>query len=290
MKKNNLNIEYVEFKRDGLEDFKRVILPDIYGDLFITEDFEERAVFAVGALADGVPVGAVVGQLTENGIADLKSVFVLPEYRLRGIGTELMKGVVTAAHDRIAETVNTDESYVLLGVRVGYVLSGRDLSDFEAWLKAVGFDEFTERPDVYLFEDKFPTVRAKRSAEVYPLSAIPDAAAEDVENLFRDMGIAPVASYSFYTGSAAEPEMMLLTVSPDTETFYLLSAGTGEGGLEDEYLSLVEKVFDEIALNQPDAPVFVDTAMNLYPELWKKIAKKAVVLKRKEARFYIKFA
>lgn len=104
------------------------------------------------------------------------------------------------------------------------------------------------------------------------------------------MGIAPVTSYSFYTGSAAEPEMMLLTASPDTETFYLLSAGTGEGGLEDEYLSLVEKVFDEIALNQPDAPVFVDTAMNLYPELWKKIAKKAVVLKRKEARFYIKFA
>ena len=287
--KKDFDIEYVTFERDGLEDFRDVILPDIYGDLFVTDDFSDRAVLAVGALSKGTPVAAVIAQLLEDGTADVKSVYVDEDYRLTGIGTELIKGVLSLSRDPLAQTVNIEETNLEVCVRVQYVFPKNDLDDFEAWLKKVGFSDFADYPDIYMFEGGLPEVHVKQPEAVHPLSAIPDVAEDEMVNLLRESGIAPVSEYSFYAGDAAEPDIMLLAESSDMESFRLLSVAAGESGSENEYLSLAARVFDEIREKQPDAVVFVDSGRNLYPEIWKKLAKKAGVLKRREAGLYVRF-
>ena len=287
--KKDFDIEYVTFERDGLEDFRNVILPDIYGDLFVTDDFGDRAVLAVGALSEGTPVAAVIAQLLEDGTADVKSVYVDEDYRRAGIGTELIKGILSLSRDLLAQTVDIENANLEVCVRVQYVFPKNDLDDFEAWLKKVGFSDFADYPDIYMFEDRLPEVNVKQPEAVHPLSDIPDVAEDEMVNLLREMGIAPVPQYSFYSGDVAEPDIMLLAESSDMESFRLLSVAADESGSENQYLSLAAKVFDEVRKTQPDAVVFVDSGKNLYPDLWKKLAKKSGVLKRREAGLYVRF-
>ena len=289
MKKNNADIEYVTFERDGLEDFRDVILPDIYGDLFITEDFGERAVLAVGALAEGEPVAAVIAQLLEDGTADLKSIYVDEDYRRIGVGTELIKGILSLSRDRLAETVNLELTDLEVCVRAQYVFPKNDLADFEAGLKKVGFSDFAEYPDIYMFEGTLPEVVGSRPEAVHPLSALPDVTEEDMGNLLRSAGIAPAAGFSFYSGDIAEPDMLLLAETSDMEAYRLYSVDAVGGGSEKDYLTLVGRVFDEFRQKQPDAVIFVDSDKNLYPDVWKKLAKKGTDLKRREAGLYVRF-
>lgn len=72
------------------KDYKNLTYPTFRNRLNQLDNYE--SFIAVGASKNGVPIGLVLGELNkDDGLGEILSIFVIPEKRQKGIGTNLLK-------------------------------------------------------------------------------------------------------------------------------------------------------------------------------------------------------
>ncbi len=80
-------IEIIDLRNTNPEDYYKMITPE--GQ----ESFETLEGIVLGISEDGVPSGAVAAEPDEDGSVKITSLYVDPDHRRKGIGTELIYGV-----------------------------------------------------------------------------------------------------------------------------------------------------------------------------------------------------
>lgn len=292
MKKELNNLTYVFFDEEGLQDFKNLILPDVYEVLFLTDSFAEDAIVTVGALVDQVPVGAAVAQIFEDNIVNLSSIYVDEEYRNLGIGKGLMDSVLSGVYEYFDGTYDPELSSLDFALRTEFVLPKVEADAFESWMKKVKFTEINELPSVYFISDKLPKMKPKKKEEVYTLTSTGEFESEELEYYLRDAGLSPVDDLCFYTGNKEDMTAVSFVSSSDLEVFEISSmpGNTDEDPTEDEMLSLLDTTLNKIRESYPESSILIDGEKNLYEDVLKRVMPKENTYVHKEGNMYVRLS
>jgi GNAT superfamily N-acetyltransferase len=131
--------EYKQITKNELEQFKPLILPDIYEELSEQEDIDTQYICISSWLSD-IPAGAIIIDPEGSGDLNLLSVWTVPEYRHMGIASALLdKAVQVAAALFDYEEGQYGDDITL---KTMYCLSDEYRKPFEEWLMKNDFTEF----------------------------------------------------------------------------------------------------------------------------------------------------
>ena len=144
--------EYRQIERKELEQFKLLILPDIYEELSDQEEIDTEYI-ALSSWLEGTPAGVIIMDPEGSGDLNLLSVWTAPEYRRMGIASALLDKaleVAAALYDYEEGQYGDD-----ITLKTMYCLSDEYRKSFEEWLMKNDFTELGilnssdgERPEV----------------------------------------------------------------------------------------------------------------------------------------------
>lgn len=130
-----LQVTYQSICSADLMLFETLILPSVYEELPKDTEPIEEGYLCIGALVDEQPVAAVVVYLEPYGDLDLRSLFVLTQYRRRGIASALTNRVVQVA----VAAFPFEEPEEVISFKMMYALPPHLKAPWEAFLRADGF-------------------------------------------------------------------------------------------------------------------------------------------------------
>lgn len=296
-------IEYVDVNRENLEDFSNLILPETLDMMEELDDFDDLGLVLLGAVFEGVPVGASVFQLMDEGGIEILSLFVAPERRNKGIGTELIKRVLSVGlevfePEELQEAVQIDIP-VRLTVHTEYAIEGEAHETFTRFLKKNGFNEIEEMGRFYTFtkEDFTGTLLKNAVAEDYVSSDTVislDRAAkgheDELKEAFEDKGLNPEIRYSFIVGDFNGPDAMLFTEYAGESEFFISSQVYDESLTKEQYLELVRAAVNAVAKDHREFILIAGSEENAFPEIWDELGKVAkTVAKHTSAQMFVEF-
>lgn len=137
-------------RKEELRQYSHLILPYVCDELGAYEgdlDREYICLYACAENPDGIlfPVSALIMLMEMDGALSVLSVYTLPEYRRRGIASELLDKAVFIARRLFIFDEDEDEEEISL--KAVYRLSPARREVFEAFLKKNNFTDF------YLLDD-----------------------------------------------------------------------------------------------------------------------------------------
>ncbi len=284
------NLEFVTFTRKDLDYFKELILPNVYEQLFLTEDFEEEAVYCIAATVDNIPVAVLVAQLFENEEVLIHSIVVGIEYRRMGIGREMIQNLMTIANEEFDPYLGEGDNVVGLFMHTEYALDTEMGKNYESFLRAVGFTDFFDMPPVYYFtRDELKTVGGE-SNNVHKLTKIEHTNEDMLFAYFAGLGLTPAVNYSYFSGTEDKPGVIVLAQYDDDNVITLSSAlARGDVSVE-EYGEVVNAVVDAIKKDNEDFTIIVNSDLNAMPEFWEEFSKAhGIKCEHREAGLYAQF-
>ena len=172
-----------------MDDFKSVVLPNIYEELFLLDSFDYRAVTAIGAVVDGVPVAALIGQITAEAEAKVHSIYISMDYRRMGIATELLNRFLSICNQELDPTFGDEDNLVAVMVSAEYSLPQTQAKAFEGFLYAYGFRLFDEKANVYYFESGQLNNFGKKEDDVFCFADIEGTNENELFDYFDSMNI-----------------------------------------------------------------------------------------------------
>ena len=273
--------EYVTFQRTDVADFDELILPNIYGELLACESFADHNVICVGAFDGGKPCGALVSVLSGDDELRILSIWVEPEARGNGVGSEMIR----LALAEVVNEVRADGGYLKLTVSIDYALPAALCAEFEAFLASAGFKSITEDGRVY----SLTAPRCGGGDTV--VTALSDASEGFVTEFFNAVEEAelPVdADLSFFTGTEDDQRILILSYLTGDGDVMISSSVFADDVTKEEYENALGKVFDAIRTENGDVFVAARADSNVFGEVWEKVASEyGEVCVEKSARRYL---
>lgn len=206
-----METEFVRLNTEGIAAFRNVILEHVYTQLLQMEDFDEEGVIVLGALAGDVPVAAVAAQLYLGDEIYIHSIAVDEAYRRQGIGTELVRTLLSLAFSEYAPDAAEDAQPFDCSLNIEYALPEADRPGFEEFLKAVGFYGYSEYPGLYFFNSEQVSSLGKESPDVFFAKDAEGADADSLTAFFEEAGLYPDPDLCFFTGTEEEPSCLMMT-------------------------------------------------------------------------------
>ena len=267
------NLEIVTFGKRDLDDFKHLILPNVYEQLFLTDDFREEAVWCIAATIDNIPIGVLVAQLFENEEVLIHSLVVGKEYRRMGVGREMIENLMTVANEEFDTYDGEGDNVVGLFMHTEYALDNEIGKNYEAFLKAVGFTDFFDMAPIYYFTKNDLKSVGKESKNAHEFTKITGADENMLIEYFASLGMTPAVKYSYFTGTEDEPGAIVLAQYDDDDVITLSSTTIKENVSKEEYQELVEAVIAAIKKDNQDFTLIVNGEVNCMPEFWDELTK-----------------
>lgn len=289
MKTEIKNLEFVVIDEVGIADFKDYIIPQVYSEIYSLDSFEDEMIFAVGAVAGGKPIGAIIAQLLESDEIYIHSIIVDKDYRRMGIGTQLLNAAIQIGEEDIDPNPGEDYDFKAF-VHTEYALSGEDLAVFDDFLKKNAFADFFDYPPVYIFDSEKIAKIGKPCANAIPFSAMDGITQDEIEEFFNDQGIYPETELSFFNGTVDQPKCLLMVQNLKDGVYTVSSTNEAEDGNAADLEELFLAAIDAISKREDRFKLVVNCAMNAYPELWDKYEKLCMIKStHREAGLYIVF-
>ncbi|MCQ2551831.1 MAG: GNAT family N-acetyltransferase [Clostridia bacterium] len=270
----NNTLEYFTFSSDDLGDFKSVILPSIYEELFLLDRFDNKSVSAIAAMVDGVPVAALIGQITGEAEAKIHSIYVSTDYRRMGIATELLNRFLSICNQELDPTFGDDNNLVAVMVSTEYSLPEDMAKAFESFLYAKGFRLFDEKADVYYFESEQLADFGKKENGVFCFTDIEGTDEKEIFDYYDSMNITAAVKYSFYAGTKDDPNIMLLVSAEDDDVYSFTSVKLSETADEAEYDKLISAAINAIKEDNKTFTIIADGERNILHTYWQSLAHK----------------
>jgi len=294
--------EILRVYEDGLYDFKPYLMNNVFEQLIQIDDFEEQLVICMGAVADGVPVGALAAQLLTGNEVFLYSIVVNPKYQKTGIGRELIYGVLKEACNVFSAEYSIPSMPFRVFVHTDYALPQEDLIAFEAFLQHVGFQDFHEMESVCCihgnkirsqwFEPPAPCPGVKISSFAEEAGEY----ADEVSAFLMNQGYSLSADHGFMAAEGdptkAEQVKGALIAEYGLENEYnLMAFGTDDQDLPDElYLALLKNILISLRNETPDFLLIADGHTNINMQILEELTAEAGTRYiHKEAGFYCEF-
>lgn len=264
------HIEYVLFGPDDLVDFQDLIIEPVWEELIPLGEYDSEDIIAVGAVADGLPVGALVARMCERQEVQLASLWVVPRFRGMGIGKGLLDACLEKALDTYTDVYAIpEEQPTLISLHVDYALGGEDLAAFESFLKANGFKGFTHSGSVCLIPvDRAPAVP---SGGARALSSVSGELTDAFDSLSEDTGFQMEPALSFFTGNEDKPGCVVLCAHCGESDFTVVSH-VFDGCTEEDYAGALGCVFASLRAAYPGSIVLADSEKNAFAAVWDSLA------------------
>jgi len=284
-------IEYCTFSKSGIDDFRAVILPNIWEQLAVADSYEELGLQLIGALQDDEPVGALVAQFLENEEVTIDSLYVRSDCRLQGIGSTMLQQLCALAAERYPHAVSEDFPLLL---HMEYALPAEDCGAFESFLQKQGFRDFLEKEPSYLFERScIETALRKQESStgnIFPLSAMESYDEAEFADYFEAAGFTADPAHCFLHCVGEEPDFLVSAMPGDENDFYLSST---TGGAEPDGKvcgDTVRALLRALCAEYADFELIVDGEINEALPLWEELAAcGGSVYRRREAGMYAVF-
>lgn len=290
------NIEYVDVSREGMEDFADIIMPETFDALMDLEDLDDLGMVLIGAVDAGRPVGAIAVQLIEEGGIDILSLYVEPSSRRNGIGSELIKRVLSVGLEafepvELQETVGVDIP-VKLTLHTEFAIEGAEHEEFLSFLKKNGFSEINDLGSFYTFDAQSLKALCGTVAgsDVISLEEAAAGHLDELSEAFEAKGLNTELKYCCIIGSFDRPDAMMLVEKSGENEFFVSSQVFGEEIDEDRYMSMIAKVAADMAEDNKDFHIIAGNEENAFPDIWDKFAASALtVAKHTSAQRFVMF-
>lgn len=131
--------EYKEITKEGLEEYRPLILPMVYEELCEQERIDTEYI-CLSLWLNGEPVGAIIAELEDSGDMNLLSIWTDQRYRRMGVASALrdkMTEIAVNLYDWEEGQYGDDILFKTM-----YSLSEPYRTPFEEWLKANDFTDF----------------------------------------------------------------------------------------------------------------------------------------------------
>lgn len=292
-------MEYLRFKARDAYDFKSVILPNISEQLLQIEGTEDEGnIICIGAVNEKGPQGAAIAQLLADQEVYIHSIYVDPEERRRGVGKELMSGVLTEALAVFSENNDREESPVEVFIHTDYALPSSEKQEFDDFLKSVGFTDFLNLGECYLAEKKDveksvigPALKSdyKNKRDIISFSDLAEDSLEILNELFEDADLQIEPSLSFAIKEGDDLKAYVWAELGIDDEFVIRSSGS-EDTTEREFAELLAAVINAIGKENGEFTLVADSEANIQPAVFEKIFKDSdCCFKRSEAGMYVVF-
>lgn len=132
---------YQNISSQNLGRWKELIIPTIYAELEENRKYLSDDYLCIGVKEGREQAGALIAHVEQlNGDVQIISIYVLPQFRRRGIGSGLVKKLMelAAAAYRFDRTELSAEIYI----KTMYALPAGLRKNYEAFLKAADFTQF----------------------------------------------------------------------------------------------------------------------------------------------------
>lgn len=286
MKTNIPEIEYVVVGRDGVDDFKEYIMPHVYEQLFLSEDFEEDELIVIGAMINNIPLGAVVAEIYPNDEIFIHSIVVADNYQRMGIGTSFIKGLLDIGSDRFDSAWGENRELVRVFLHTQYIMPDKELEETESFLRGVGFTDFKSYEDAYIIRLSKTNVLKEKDIEVHSFETLKDKG-KDIEDLFLSLGTEPIMDLCFYSGDEENPDYVVVMSQENDHIISVSSSKVNEKADIQDYAALIGYAIKKAIAKNPNAVLMVASDRNVYTELWAALANQAgVALRKHEAGYY----
>lgn len=133
--------EYFTFTRKTAQDFKSVILPGAFESIIVDESIDEESLILVGAVENDKCIGATVCVVFEGPRVDIISIFVSEQFRGMGIGSEMLKRVISLSK----KFLDTDQ----MSLYIEYTLEAERVERFNRFLEKNRFNKFVTGEKIY---------------------------------------------------------------------------------------------------------------------------------------------
>lgn len=275
-------LEYVKISQEYLGDFRDLVLTNVLEEVRHYPDMKEEGLFALGTVDSGLPVAAVIGQLRPDNEVYLHSFLVQEDYRGRGIGRELMKGVLQTAYDVFSNFGEKPGDAENVFLHTGYSLPRDVFDSFSAFLKAVGFTEFVSYRPVYVFEaNKLrddPLVREAFMPDFHAEPGVHCCAGVESGPLKEacrqtdafDMEADP--ALCFFTGTQEKPDFMIMAAHGAGSDYYVTSRIFARRANQDMCLEALKVMLRAISAENPDFLLLADGDSNEPDAVWEQLA------------------
>ena len=272
MKKKIKGLMFVRFKRKDLYDFRHFILPHVYEDLVRTDNFDEDSIVAIAALVQGVPAGVVIARLLEEEEIFIFSIMVADNYRGVGIGNELIEYLMQIGTQTYAPRFGARGKSVRLFLHTEYALSGKELENFESFLKAEGFSDFYDKRNAYMFRLADLKDIAQPDETAVSLNKLQGVNQEDLTDFYLLSGITPALNLSYYSGSDDDPEFVMLMHHEGQDLLSVSCNSRKEDCSFENFKRLAARCINEALEGNPDYSLLVNGSYNIFENFWAELA------------------
>lgn len=267
-------MNYVIVSRDGLFDFRKVILSDVYEQLWAFEDFESAGLVVVGAMDEDRPVGAAVLAILEYPYVKVLSLYVSAAKRSQGIGSTLIQAMLQVAFEYTAET--RDVPTVIMDME--YMIFQEDIDRFRKFLIKNGFQQDAFLDDIYTATAGTVISKLENTeAELHLLSELSEDGVTELSAELVANRIDGESMYSCVSGTLDEPRCMVITEYNNDHVYNIYSANLMEEVSENEYQGALKFALEALIASDPEAQIIAVETKNLYPDLWKSFAESTAI-------------
>ena len=250
---------YEAITRKNLADYRSVILPDAYKELFLYEEEPiEMGYLCIGAREEKnrEAKGALVAALEteEDGGAGIlvRSVFVRKADRRNGIGRTLLSRLLTVASGICVFPEGEEEAAVTL--KIQYLMQEWEAEEFTVFLREFGFTDFAEEAPLYRLTEwelmsldvLRPAYRANKNT--HPFSEADASLRQEIEEELQHT-MEPELSFAYVKGDDILGLVLTEELSPG---HYLMLDAEHDGSLSDaQMLSLLRTAAAAIEKKTP---------------------------------------
>lgn len=262
-------MDYVLFKENGLYDFRNVILPNIYWQLVETGDFEDAGLVCIGAVDNEQPAGALIMGLHEDAMASVYSIYVLPECRNRGIGTEMVNYAVSYALN--SYNYMTDDVRLSMGIE--YAMDEENAVKFRRFLTKNGFAVQRDLAEIFIV--KAADAKTLNRADVKVCAVSDLGSAEEIDEVaaqFEEQGVNADPENCFVAGDPADPDYLFIAEYGEGNSFLITSRAMKETEDVNKYEALLAYAAEKMEQDYPGCEWMTEDLRNAHPEVWKKLA------------------
>jgi len=285
------NREIVRFSNDGLYDFKPYILPDVFEQLLIAQDYEKLQLVCAGVLVDDKPMGAAIAQLLENNEIYLQSIIVDEEVQRQGIGTALLNGILGEALPMFASDNDIEAMPTRIFLHTHYVLPKEEVASFDNFLKKFGFAEIYEMEDCCYIDGTKLNIPAdfKKPQNIISFSEDANGNDEELEAFFRVNKIDFDSNHAFILTDGKKSKAVIYAESGVDDEYFVGAYAVAEIS-DKEFEDLFFSLATAIKKDTPNFYFAIDEHEITNPQHLEKIAAGSLELfAHKEAGYYADF-
>ena len=251
------SISYQWVEKEQLEEYKEVILPFVLEEMYSQMENTEVPYFCIGARIQEKVVGAIVAEGEPIGSLIILSLYVLPAYRQKGIGSTLLKKGLDVAYC----SYQFEEEEEEISYKIQYSLSDEAEQILENFLKKNGFTDFATLGMMYWLDsddlkktDLFSFAFEKEYSIPDKIKEVSFLPKEEQQELMLSIGAWFSPEYSFVIGEADARDAVVLIEKLDSVRFKVHLAQTAPEVSNREWMYImgaaISKIYKEHAYFQ----------------------------------------